>query len=65
MSQRYVDEYGNSVTAPDCGSCWKKESCERAEEGNFCTEWASVDPKEKDRGKGPAELWSSGEEDWI
>ncbi len=61
MKYRYED----GRPAPDCGNCWRKDSCADAEEGRFCTRWATEDPEKKDRGKGPAELWSDGEEDWI
>ena len=46
-------------TVPDCMTCWKRETCERAQEGTFCAEWQSREPKEKH--PTPDELWERGE----
>lgn len=42
----------------DCATCWKRDKCERAQEGTFCTEWQSKEPKE--RHPTPDELWETG-----
>ena len=47
----------------DCASCWKRDVCERAQEGTFCTEWQSKVPKE--RHPTPDELWETGAEPGI
>ena len=59
------NQYENGRPAPDCGSCWRRDTCTDAEAGRFCTLWATEDPAKKPREKGPAEKWSEGEEDWI
>ena len=43
----------------DCMTCWKRDICERAQEGTFCTEWQSEKPKDKH--PTPDELWERGE----
>lgn len=48
---------------PDCGTCVEKESCKLAKAGRFCPRWRSEEPK--DRGEGPAEKWSRGEENDV
>lgn len=47
---------------PDCMSCRKKDACERAEAGKFCTEWQSKEPQE--RHPTPGEKWETGEMPW-
>lgn len=44
---------------PDCMTCWKRETCEAAQEGTFCLDWQSREPKE--RHPTPNELWENGE----
>lgn len=51
---------GRNIPAADCGTCWKKKDCPRAQEGTFCTSWASRDPAEKQRGANPADEWERG-----
>lgn len=49
---------GRKIPAADCGTCWKKKDCPRAQEGTFCTSWASREPKA--RGVNPADEWERG-----
>ena len=53
----------------DCASCWKRDVCERAQEGTFCTEWQSKGPSAAHGGTSPHrggmtpdELWEAGAE---
>lgn len=45
---------------PDCGTCWQKDSCPRAKEGNFCTAWATKQPQERPR----PDAWERGDTPW-
>lgn len=45
---------------PDCLTCALRDGCARAEDGKFCPSWRSREPE--DRGDGPADGWSRGEE---
>ena len=46
-------------TAPDCTKCIKKDSCENAQPGRFCTAFASEQPEER---PDPNKAWRSGED---
>lgn len=50
---------------PDCMTCWKRETCEAAQEGHFCAAWQGMEPKE--RHPTPNELWERGEDpgEWM
>lgn len=50
----------HSRTEPDCLTCWKRETCDRAEPGTFCTSWQSKPPQPK--GKDPNQAWREGDE---
>lgn len=64
MEQVYGRYYaGGKALAVGCETCVKREECPRAAEGRFCPEWRSEEPK--DRGEGPAEKWSRGDEDDV
>lgn len=45
---------------PDCRTCALRDGCARAEDGKFCPQWRSRN--QEDRGEGPADAWSRGEE---
>lgn len=47
---------------PDCGTCWRRDTCEKAEDGKFCAAWQSKQPQE--RHPTPDELWDAGETPW-
>ena len=49
-----------SQTAPDCRTCIRKDDCEYAADGTFCTGYRSEPPR--DRGEGPSDLWARGED---
>lgn len=64
MEQVYGRYYaGGKPVMAGCESCVKREECERAQEGRFCPDWRSREAK--DRGEGPAEKWSRGEENDV
>lgn len=44
----------------DCGTCIRRKTCERAEDGTFCGQWQSREPQPK--GEDPNELWEKGED---
>ena len=50
---------------PDCLNCWKKNICPQMEEGKFCGQWQSAEPKPKETD--PNEKWNQGEDvgGWI
>ena len=50
---------------PDCLNCWKKNICPQMEEGKFCGQWQSAEPKPKRND--PNEAWSQGDDmgGWI
>ena len=50
-------------TAPDCATCVRRETCERAREGTFCPMWAANPPR--DRGESPADKWARGDENEL
>ncbi len=51
-----------SAPDPDCARCiHRKEGCEQAMEGTWCTRFQSRDPR--DRGMGPSEAWEKGLDD--
>lgn len=43
---------------PDCMTCWKKDSCPRAQAGTFCTGWATKPPQEAEH----PDAWERGDE---
>ena len=45
---------------PDCLTCLKYEECGRAQDGTFCPQWQSKEPKP--RGEDPNARWRRGEE---
>ena len=51
-----------TIQGPDCRTCWQRETCPRAKEGNFCTLWAMKQPQEPEH----PDAWERGEEypDW-
>ncbi len=59
-----VRDYGAYVDVRDfdCVRCTLRRRCDQAQEGTWCTRFTTRDPEE-DRGEGPAEKWSRGEED--
>jgi hypothetical protein len=64
MEQVYGRYYaGGKAVAPGCETCVQREVCDRARNGFFCPSWRSEKPK--DRGEGPAEKWSRGDEDDV
>lgn len=48
--------------SPDCGTCWKKDSCPAADPGTFCPEWQAFQPEPE--GEDPNDRWRRGDEDW-
>ena len=65
MVERAADggREGGDVMArkePDCVTCWKKDSCERAREGAFCPQWQSAEPAPE--GPDPNGQWRKGED---
>lgn len=44
----------------DCTTCWQRKTCERAEEGTFCSRWARTEPEPQ--GTDPNALWRTGED---
>lgn len=46
---------------PDCATCYKKDTCEKAQEGTFCPMWRSEPPAP--RGEDPNDRWRRGEEE--
>lgn len=42
----------------DCTTCCRRKTCERAEEGTFCSSWARREAEAK--GSDPNELWRTG-----
>lgn len=50
-------------TEPDCGTCVRKDECERAREGCFCPMWQGREPEPK--GEDPNEAWRRGDEDVV
>ena len=51
---------GSTTAIPDCGRCIYREDCSRAEDGNFCPQFASNEPRPE--GPDPNELWVKGED---
>ena len=45
---------------PDCTTCWKREDCPIAEEGDFCPAWQSRKPEPA--GEDPSERWRRGDD---
>lgn len=43
---------------PDCATCWKKETCEKAQDGCFCPGYQSKQPPERSE---MASVWRQGE----
>lgn len=49
--------------APDCATCWQKDTCPRAKAGTFCTAWGTKKPQEPEhpdafeRGEDLTEGW--------
>ena len=60
---RLARDYGNgglAAAAPSCETCTRYRTCDRAEEGTFCTQWQGREARE--RGESPADAWSRGED---
>lgn len=45
---------------PDCATCIRWRTCERAAENSFCTMWQSREPEKRE--PDPNKLWEQGEE---
>lgn len=45
---------------PDCCTCAARRTCEKFQEGSFCTRWQSNDPEKQ--GVDPNEAWMRGDE---
>ena len=45
---------------PDCCTCAERATCERYQEGSFCTRWHSRDPEKQ--GIDPNVAWMRGDE---
>lgn len=43
----------------DCGTCVRKNECDRRAEGSFCTRWRGSEPEPK--GTDPNQAWRRGE----
>ena len=48
------------VRGPDCGTCWQREQCPAAKDGDFCPRWQSAKPMARE--PDPNDLWNRGEE---
>ena len=48
------------IGGPDCMSCWRREECQHAQAGDFCTLWRSAEPEPRE--PDPNEQWRRGEE---
>lgn len=44
----------------DCTTCAERQTCERAEEGSFCSRWHRREPAPE--GQDPNEVWRQGGE---
>ena len=63
MTERkfYGSSRESAMRGPECPACWKYRTCERAAENKLCLEFARNAPE--DRGMGPSEAWTKGEDD--